>query len=298
MNDNNIGVILLVYNEEIHLKRCLDNLLLLTSNIYVIDSYSTDNTIDILNEYGISFVQNKFANQSSQLNFAINNYPFETNWILRVDCDELLSDDLIIEMKTSSLLDINSGVSGFYIKRKVKFFNKTLNYGNINPIFLLRLWKRGKGICDDKLMDEKIVVIDQKTAKLQNIILDNNLNNLTWWTNKHNNYSNREALEILKSKYIVSSYSFKANYYSIDYFICLLKVLYNKMPIFFRSFLLFFYSYFLKLGILDGLPGFIWNILQVFWYRYLVDVKVYEFEYLHDFDKEKIKEELYKLDVK
>ena len=128
MNDNNIGVILLVYNEEIHLKRCLDNLLLLTSNIYVIDSYSTDNTIDILNEYGISFIQNKFTNQSSQLNFAINNYPFETNWILRVDCDELLSEDLITEMKTSNLLDINSGVSGFYIKRKVKFFNKTLNY--------------------------------------------------------------------------------------------------------------------------------------------------------------------------
>ena len=118
MNDNNIGVILLVYNEEIHLKRCLDNVLLLTSNIYVIDSYSTDNTIDILIEYGISFVQNKFTNQSSQLNFAINSYPFETDWILRVDCDELLSDDLINEMKTSSLLYINSAISGFYIKRK------------------------------------------------------------------------------------------------------------------------------------------------------------------------------------
>jgi hypothetical protein len=215
-----------------------------------------------------------------------------------MDCDEILSIELINEIKTSNMLAIDSDISGFYIKRKVKFLNKILNYGNINPIWLLRLWKRGKGFCDDKLMDEKIVVTDQKTAKFQNIILDNNLNNLTWWTNKHNNYSNREALEILKSKYIVSSYSFKGNCYSIDYFICLLKVLYNKMPIFFRSFLLFFYSYFLKLGILDGLPGFIWNILQVFWYRYLVDVKVYEFEYLHDFDKEKIKENLIKLNVK
>jgi|688.fasta_scaffold41874_4 glycosyltransferase involved in cell wall biosynthesis len=298
MNDNNIGVILLVYNEEIHLKRCLDNLLLLTSNIYVIDSYSTDNTIDVLNEYGISFVQNKFTNQSSQLNFAINNYPFKTNWILRVDCDELLSGDLIIEMKTSSLLDINSGISGFYIKRKVKFFNKTLNYGNINPIFLLRLWKRGKGVCDDKLMDEKIFVTDGKTAKLQNIIIDNNLNNLTWWTNKHNNYSNREALEILKFKYLAATNSFKGDYYSIDYIIFILKTIYNNSPIFVRSFILFIYSYFFKLGILDGIPGFIWNVLQVFWYRYLVDVKVYEYEYMYDFDKDKIKEELFKLDVK
>lgn len=296
--DNNIGVILLTYNEEIHIKRCLDNLLLLTSNIYVVDSFSNDKTVDILCEYGIIFCQNEFLNHSNQLNFAIDSFPFETIYILRMDCDEILSIELINEIKTSNMLAIDSDISGFYIKRKVKFLNKILNYGNINPIWLLRLWKRGKGFCDDKLMDEKIVVTDQKTAKFQNIILDNNLNNLTWWTNKHNNYSNREALEILKSKYIVSSYSFKGNCYSIDYFISLLKVLYNKMPIFFRSFLLFFYSYFLKLGILDGLPGFIWNILQVFWYRYLVDVKVYEFEYLHDFDKEKIKENLIKLNVK
>jgi len=298
MIDNKVGIILLVYNEEIHLKRCLDNLLLLTSSIYVIDSYSTDNTLDILNEYGIYYVQNKFSSQSNQLNFAINNYPFDTNWILRVDCDEILTIELINEIKTSNLLDINSNISGLYIKRKVKFFNKTLNFGNINPIWLLRLWKRGKGICDDKLMDEKIIIADQKTTRLQNLIIDNNLNNLTWWTNKHNHYSNREALEILKNKHLSNKNYMISDYYSIDFIIFILKSIYNKSPIFLRSFLLFIYSYFLKLGILDGLPGFIWNVLQVFWYRYLVDVKVYEFEYLHGFDKEKIKAELIKIDGK
>ena len=298
MIDNNVGIILLVYNEEIHLKRCLDNLLLLTSNIYVVDSYSNDKTVDILNEYGINFVQNTFINHSNQLNFAIKNFPYKTNYIIRIDSDELLSLELIQEIKTSKLLDSTSDISGFYIKRKVKFLNKTLNYGNINPIWLLRLWKIGKGVCDDKLMDEKIIVSDQNTAKLQNIIIDNNLNNLTWWTHKHNNYSNREALEILNNKYLITKNSFKGDYYSIDFILFLLKSFYNKMPIFLRSFLLFFYSYFLKFGILDGIPGFIWNVLQVFWYRYLVDVKVYEFEYLHEFNQEKIKEELIRLDVK
>ena len=298
MIDNKVGVILLVYNEEIHLKRCLDNLLLLTSNIYVIDSYSTDNTLNILNDYGINYVQNKFLNQSNQLNFAINSYPYNTNWILRVDCDEILTIELINEIKSSKLLDINSNISGFYIKRKVKFFNKILNFGNINPVWLLRLWKRGKGICDDKLMDEKIIIADQRTAKLQNLIIDNNLNNLTWWTNKHNNYSNREALEILINKHLAIKNSINYDYYSIDFIIFILKSFYNKSPIFFRSFLLFIYSYFVKLGILDGVPGFIWNVLQVFWYRYLVDVKVYEFEYSHGFDHEKIKAELIKLNGK
>ena len=126
MLNNNIGVILLVYNEEIHLKRCLDNLLLLTSNIYVIDSFSTDKTLDILNEYDIKFIQNSFISHSNQLNFAINSFPFNTNYILRVDCDEILSIELINEIKTSKLLDINSKLSGFYIKRKVKFFKASV----------------------------------------------------------------------------------------------------------------------------------------------------------------------------
>lgn len=298
MLNNNVGVILLVYNEEIHLKRCLDNLLLLTPFIYVIDSFSTDNTLDILNEYDIKFIQNRFINHSNQLNFAINSFPFDTNYILRVDCDEILSIELINEIKTSKMLYINSEWSGFYIKRKVKFLNKILNYGNINPVWLLRLWKRGKGICDDKLMDEKIIVTDQKTVRLQNIIIDYNLNNLTWWTNKHNNYSNREALEILNYKYLISKNTFRGDYHSIDFLLHTLKMFYNKMPIFFRSFLIFFYSYFLKLGILDGIPGFVWNVLQVFWYRYLVDVKVYEFEHLHDFNKNNIEEELKNIDDK
>ena len=296
--NSNIGVILLVYNEEIHLKRCLDNLLLLTSDIYVVDSFSTDKTVTILKEYGINFTQNSFVNQSQQLNFAIDNYPFVTNWILRVDCDEILSLELIDEIKTSKLLDINSDISGFYLKRKVKFLDKTLNYGNINPIWLLRLWKMGMGICDDKVMDEKIIVTDQKTSNLQNIIIDNNLNNLTWWTNKHNNYSNREALEILKFKYLSVNQNFKGDYYSIDFIIYILKTSYNKSPIFLRSFILFFYSYFLKLGILDGVAGFIWNVLQVFWYRYLVDVKVYEFEHLRNFDRQAIVADLTNLDEK
>jgi glycosyltransferase involved in cell wall biosynthesis len=298
MNNNTVGVILLTYNEEIHIKRCLDNLLLLTSDIYVVDSFSNDKTVDILNEYNINFVQHIFSNHSNQLNFAINTFPFSTNWILRVDCDELLSIGLINEIKAKDFLGNTTEISGFYIKRKVKFFNKILNFGMINPVWLLRLWKSGMGVCDDKLMDEKIIVKDQKTSKLENIIIDHNFNNLTWWTNKHNNYSNREALEILNGKYLSINNKFLGDKYSIDYLLYLLKFFYNKIPIFFRSFLLFFYSYFLKLGILDGIPGFIWNVLQVFWYRYLVDVKVYEFEHQHDFDSDNIKAALIKFNGK
>lgn len=295
---NKIGIILMTFNEEIHIKRCLENVLQLTSDIYVIDSFSNDKTVDILNEYKIKYVQNSFVNHSNQLNFAISTYPFETNYILRIDSDELLSDELVHEIKTTELLDIDSDISGFYIKRKVNFMNKRLNYGNINPIWLLRLWKKGKGICNDKLMDEKIIVSDQKTAKLKNVLIDQNLNDLTWWTNKHNNYSNREALEILHNKYLGTNNLFLGDHNSIDYILYLLKKMYNNMPIFLRSFMLFLYSYFLKLGILDGIPGFIWNVLQVFWYRYLVDVKVYEFEFKHNFNKDLLKEELIKLNGK
>jgi hypothetical protein len=82
----------------------------------------------VCHEYGIKFSQNEFLNHSNQLNYAINTFPFETNFILRMDCDETLSIELINEIKTSKLLVIDSEFSGFYIKRKVKFFNSKFSW--------------------------------------------------------------------------------------------------------------------------------------------------------------------------
>lgn len=293
----NLSIIVLTYNEEIHLNRLLDNLNLLTNKVYVVDSYSSDNTLSILKNRNVRFSQNVFVNHSKQINYAIDSNPFDTIWTMRIDADEWISEELISELNTKlSKLEI-SDINGFYMKRKVLFKGKELNFGNLNPMWLLRIWRKGEGICNDKWMDEKIVLKNPVTEKLCHVFYDNNLNDLTWWTQKHNLYANREAIEILKQKYLNERISSeKAS--NRDLILFSLKSFYNKVPIFIRPILLFLYSYIFRLGFLDGKQGLIWNFLQVLWYRFLVDSKVFELEYNLNFNKLSIIQHLKNIDAK
>lgn len=291
----NLSIIVLTHNEEIHLERLLDNLLRLTSNIYVVDSYSNDGTLSILKAKNINYSQNVFVNHSKQINYAIDSNPFETTWTMRMDADELLSDQLIFELTNKLKTYSNSNINGFYLNRKVVFMNKQLNYGNLNPMWLLRVWRTGEGFCNEKWMDEKIVLKHPNTMQLKELFFDHNLNSLTWWTNKHNLYSNREAIEILKEKYF-SGQNTNEKASNRDLILFKLKSIYNMFPIFVRPILLFLYSYIFRLGFLDGKQGLIWNVLQVFWYRFLVDCKVFEIERIQNYNSDKIVQYLIDLD--
>lgn len=291
----NLAIIILTFNEEIHLKRLIDNISQLTNKIYVVDSFSTDSTLSILKDNNIIFKQNKFINHSKQMNFAIDTNPFITTWIMRIDADEIIPQSVVDELKHSLLLNENSHVNGFYMNRKVIFLGKELSFGSLNPMWLLRIWRKGEGYSNEKWMDEKIVLKHPNTLKLSNVFFDKNLNNLTWWTQKHNLYANREAIEILKEKYL-RTYKNNQKASNRDIYLFKLKSIYNKLPIFFRPVLLFLYSYIFRLGILDGYPGLIWNTLQVFWYRFLVDCKVYEIEFNFNFNADEIINYLNKFD--
>jgi glycosyltransferase involved in cell wall biosynthesis len=139
----NLSIIVLTFNEEIHLKRLIENILQITNKIYVVDSFSTDSTLAILSDNNIIFKQNKFINHSKQINFAIDTNPFDTTWMMRIDADEIISNSLIDELKRTLLVHDTSQVNGFYINRKVIFLGKELNYGSLNPMWLLRIWRKG-----------------------------------------------------------------------------------------------------------------------------------------------------------
>jgi glycosyltransferase involved in cell wall biosynthesis len=291
----NLSIIVLTFNEEIHLKRLIENISQITNKIYVVDSFSTDSTLAILTDNNIIFKQNKFINHSKQINFAIDTNPFNTTWMMRIDADEIISNSLIDELKHTLLVHNNSQVNGFYINRKVVFLGKELNFGSLNPMWLLRIWRKGEGFSNEKWMDEKIVLKHPNTLKLSKVFFDKNLNNLTWWTQKHNLYANREAIEILKEKYI-RTYKNDEKASNRDIILFNLKSIYNRLPKFLRPILLFLYSYIFRLGILDGYPGLMWNTLQVFWYRFLVDCKVYEIEFKFNFNDIEIINYLNKID--
>ncbi|MGC8660870.1 MAG: glycosyltransferase family 2 protein, partial [Desulfomonilaceae bacterium] len=169
---------------------------------------------------------------------------------------------------------------GIYVKRRVYFLGKWIKHGNYYPVWLLRIWRYGKGYCEQRLMDEHIKISEGKTVNFNNDIVDDNKNDISWWTQKHNNYSTREAVDILNIIYNFVSYDditprFFGNQVQRKRW---LKYIYAKMPLFVRPFLYFVYRYFIKLGFLDGKEGLIFHFLQGFWYRFLVDAKIYEIE--------------------
>ena len=277
---NDISVLILTNNENLHLERCLRSLNFFAKKIYIVDSFSTDNTLEIANSFGVEVKQNTWTNYAKQFNWGLENFTFETDWIMRMDADEYVTKELAEEIN-SKLGSLPSNITGVILKRRVYFMNRWIKHGGYYPTYLLRIWRNGKGICEERWMDEHIKLTEGDTIVFDNDIIDDNLNNLTWWTNKHNNYATREAIDMLNIKYkFLKSDSIDAELSQQQdkrkrWF---KEKLYTRVPLFVRPFLYFIYRYIFKLGFLDGIPGLIWHFLQGFWYRFLVDAKVYDIE--------------------
>ncbi|GAB3508337.1 glycosyltransferase family 2 protein [Spirosoma knui] len=289
-----ISVILLTHNEEKHIKRCLQSLQLFTDKIFIVDSFSTDQTVAIARSMGAIVVQNPWVNYAKQFNFGIANNPFQTTWLMRMDADEYVMPELANEIR-ERLSTLPAEVSGVYVKRRVLFFNRWMRNGGYYPIWLLRLWRRGQGVCEEIWMDEHIKLNDVGTKPAQTIqfqydLVDHNLNNLTWWTQKHNNYAIREVIDLLNIKYnFDETQRVTPNLFgSQDQRTRYLKIQYASLPLFTRPILYFLYRYIFRLGFLDGRAGLMWHFLQGLWYRFLVDAKLFEVYFQAGRDKEAI----------
>ncbi|WP_234734322.1 glycosyltransferase family 2 protein [Tellurirhabdus bombi] len=284
-----ISVIILTHNEEKHIGRCIASLKPFTEHIFIVDSYSTDQTVEIARSMGAVVVQNPWVNYATQFNYGIRNIPFKTQWLMRMDADEYVTPELADEIR-NRLATLPTDVSGIYVKRRVIFMNRWIRHGDYYPIWLLRLWRSGQGICEESWMDEHIKLSSGRTLNFQHDIVDHTLNNLTWWTQKHNNYAIREVIDILNILYnFDESERVKPAFFgSQAERTRFLKIRYASLPLFTRPILYFFYRYFVRLGFLDGRKGFIWHFLQGLWYRFLVDAKLYEVYHRVGKDKEAI----------
>lgn len=284
-----IDTLILTYNEQLHIERAIINAKRFSKNIFVLDSFSTDKTVEIAKHLGAIVLQNKWHNNyADQLNWGLEHFTFTSPWIMRLDADEYLTDELINEINTS-LEQIEENVSGIILKRRSYFMGKWMKRG-IYPVKLLRIFRNGKGKCESRWMDEHIVLSEGVAVEFKNDFIDENLNTINWWTQKHNNYAVREAIDYLDITYNICGYSTadgenkgeQANKKRQA------KHTYYKLPIFIRPFLYFLYRYFIKFGFTEGKVGLIFNFLQGYWYRFLVDCQIFEIERHCGHDKEKI----------
>lgn len=287
-----ITAIVLTFNEEIHLGRCIKSLQPVCDEIVVVDSFSTDRTCEIAKELGARVYQNPFVNQAVQFNWALENCDIQSDWIWRVDADEYAEANLISKIP-ETLKNIADDVNGIYVNKKIVFKGRPLMHGGWYPAQQIKIIRRGFGASENKWMDEHLIIFSGLTISINGDQTDENLRDITWWTEKHNKYASREAINMLMMAYELDD---QENEVKPDLFgngaqrKRWMKLKYANSPLFLRPFLNFFVRYILKAGFLDGKEGFMWYMLQGFWYRMLVDTKIYEIKKRFDWDDTKIKE--------
>ena len=264
-----VAAIILTKDEEKHLPQCIQSLEGLNAEVYVVDSGSTDATVQIARDLGATVFSHPFANYAKQFNWALDNIPTRAPWILRIDADERLHPRLASEL-TRVLAQVPGDVTGLVVPLRVRFLGRDLRFGDAYPVWLLRLWRRGEGRCEDRCMDEHIVLAWGRTLRVHGDLIHDVSKNLTQWIAKHNWYATRECADIQSvgpSLVLDDAAGIRRR---------LKQSVYLRLPPFYRAFAYWFYRYFLRLGLLDGTPGLIYHFLQAFWYRFLVDAKLFE----------------------
>lgn len=288
-----IAAIILTYNEEKHIQRCIWSLNPVCDQVFVIDSGSTDRTVEIAKESGATQVLvNPWKNYATQFNWGLEHAPITAEWVWRIDADEYLDKGLGESVK-KAIMESPDDVTGLYVRRRIDFMGHPLLHGGWYPQYHLKVWKFGHGACENRWMDEHIRLDDGRTIMIeQGDQVDANLKDMAWWTQKHNGYATREMVDMLMMEYGMDD---DANEIVPKLFGTgpqrkrWLKLRYVKAPLFVRPFINFILRYFLKRGFLDGKAGLFWNFLQGFWYRFLVDAKIFEVKRHFGGDEKRIK---------
>jgi glycosyltransferase involved in cell wall biosynthesis len=291
-----ISVIILTYNEEKNIEECLKSVYGWVEEIFIVDSYSTDKTLEIARKYTDKIYQHPFENYSAQRNWALNNLSIKTDWVMNLDADHRITSELKRELIKIFTEGIDSSINGVIIKRKTIFLGKWIRWQDNS--FHQPIFRKGKGLCEDRLYDQHFVV-DGKKIVINEAIIDIISDNITRFIERHNKWATLEAIEQLRdsnSGEVISAKFFGTKIERRRF----LRAVYNKFPLFIRPVLLFIYRYFFRLGFLDGKEGLIWHLLQGFWYRFLVDAKIYEIEKRAKKENKDVKEvirELYGIEI-
>lgn len=272
-----LTAIVLTFNEEVHIERCLNSVFQVARQVFVVDSFSTDRTVALAEALGARVWQHEFKNYAAQFAWALETLPIETEWVMRVDADEIVSAELAENLR-QNMANAPVGVNGFLVSRHATFMGGVIRHGNF-PQWLLKVWRRGTAEIEQRWMDEHMVLKSGRAVRVQGDFVDDNLNSLTWWTTKHNAYASREAVDLLNGKYgFLPRSASGALSREARVKRWLKENLYARLPLGLRAFVYFIYRMVFQLGFLDGRAGFAFHFLQGFWYRYLVDMKVSEVE--------------------
>lgn len=270
---DSLSVIILTLNEERNLPACLASLCGLRCATYLVDSGSTDRTVDIASAHGAIVVRHQFDGYASQRNWAASTLPIKTPWVLHLDADERLTPDLVEEIN-SLLAAPPPHIQGFLIKKRTVFMGRWIRYGGHYPTYHLRLYRNGAGTCEARLYDQHFVVAGT-VQRLNNDYVDVVASSVSTWTTRHAKWATMEALELQRPGVPTGQVQPRIAGNPIERRRWWRNV-YGSSPLFARAFAYWFYRYFIRLGFLDGREGLVFHFLQGLWFRFLVDALIDE----------------------
>jgi len=268
-----ITVIMLTYNEELNLPQALQSVKGWANQVIVVDSFSTDRTIEIAKEFCCRVYQHPFENYSRQRNYTLG-LPIETEWVLFLDADEWLPQELKNEI--TSLITSHPLENGFYIKRRFIWMGRWVRRGYY-PAWILRLFRYGKARCEERGINEHLIV-EGVFGYLKNDFIHEGHKDLSEWISKHNRYATQEAEELLKRTQDAARDMIIAKPFGTqpERKRWLRHHVWKYLPPLIRPFFYFGYRYVLCGGFLDGREAFIFHFLQALWFPLLTDAKYIE----------------------
>lgn len=274
-----ITTVILTCNEEVHIARAVACAKAFSREVLVVDSGSTDRTVAVATAMGARVVSNDWVNYARQFKFALEDCGIASEWILRLDADEVIGPDLV-QSFIAQLPRLGVDVTGIVLNRRHVFMGRWVKHGGRYPLHLLRLWRNGLGQVEDRWMDEHVVIREGRTIALSGEFSDICERDIAFFVSKHNDYATREAIDVLNRRYglfacpatpFESGRQAKFKRY-------VKEKIYERLPFAIAPFGYFVFRYVFQLGFLDGREGLIYHVMQGFWYRFLVDVRVRELE--------------------
>lgn len=268
--------IILTKNEEKNIEYCIESIKSIVKRIIVIDSFSQDKTVSLAQLHGAEVYQHEFINYAKQFMYGMELADIKTTWVLRIDADERLTKESASEIEQLCEENTNTDINGLVLRFEVNFMGKKLRHGGIYPFRKLLVFKYGKGNIENREMDEHIVLYSGRSVEVMADSEHHDYKDLTYWIDKHNWYSSREVLDYFKYRDNADEGKALDKKASIKRWVKF--NIYYKLPMGMRAHLYYWYRYYWKLGFLDGKEGKIFAFLQAYWYRFLVDAKIYEKE--------------------
>lgn len=264
-------VIILTFNSEDTIGATIGSARRVSDEILVVDSFSSDGSVELARSLGATVVQHAFEHYGAQRNWAIDHLPITRPWQLHLDADEWMDDELTAAIRA---LPEEPEHAGYFLPRYLRFLGRILRHGGMSPTWHLRLFRTGAGRCEDRKYDQHFLLTSGSSGKLTGIMVDDIRMPLTEWTARHNRWADGEVAELdcRESAGRLRAAAFGNPAQRKRY----LRQQYDRLPLFARPLLLFVYRYVFCLGFLDGTEGLIFWVLQTFWFRFLVDAKIWE----------------------